>query len=279
MEHRTRLDVYVREIEQALNTYLPALDTAQAYVQEAMRYSLLSPGKRIRPMLTLEFCRVCGGDTAAAMPFACALEMVHCYSLIHDDLPCMDDDAMRRGRPTNHVVYGEDFAVLSGDGLQTAAFETALTSTLPADTVLAAVRELAGAAGVYGMLGGQAVDIRTDGKLPNAEALLEMYAMKTGALIRAAGRLGCIAAGAMERTCAADRYTQAVGLAFQIRDDLLDLDRDAEDARTTYPALMGIAATRVRIDELTRQAIAAAHEFRDADFLVWLAQYLAGREL
>jgi geranylgeranyl diphosphate synthase type II len=279
MEHRTRLDAYVREIEQALNTYLPALDTAQADVQEAMRYSLLSPGKRIRPMLTLEFCRVCGGDTAAAMPFACALEMVHCYSLIHDDLPCMDDDAMRRGRPTNHVVYGEDFAVLSGDGLQTAAFETALTSTLPADTVLAAVRELAGAAGVYGMLGGQAVDIRTDGKLPNADALLEMYAMKTGALIRAAGRLGCIAAGAMERTCAADRYTQAVGLAFQLRDDLLDLDRDAEDARTTYPALMGIAATRVRIDELTGQAIAAAREFRDADFLVWLAQYLAGREL
>ena len=276
-----QLNRYAAEIEAALDRYLPASADSRAKIREAMRYSLLSGGKRIRSVLTLEFCRVCGHDPQIAMPLACALEMVHCYSLIHDDLPCMDDDTMRRGKPTNHVVFGEDFAVLAGDGLLTHAFVTALgaDALTPAQT-LAAARALADAAGLDGMLGGQAVDVENDGKLASFEALSEMYGMKTGALIRAAGRLGCIAAdaGQAERE-AAERYTAAVGLAFQIRDDLLDLEKDRAIGKTTYPAILGVEASEAKIDALTEEAVAAASVYPDPGFLISLARYLAGRSI
>ncbi len=276
-----KLRQYAAEVEAALDRYLPAQDDSRARIREAMRYSLLSPGKRIRSVLTLEFAHVTGGSREAAMPLACALEMIHCYSLIHDDLPCMDNDTLRRGRPTNHVVYGEDFAVLAGDGLLTQAFATALSAEeLTAQQMLEACRVLAEAAGVDGMLGGQSIDVAHDGKLPSFEALCEMYGMKTGALIRASGRLGCIASGADETArAAADRYTKAVGMAFQIRDDLLDLKQDIEAGRTTYPAVVGEETARQRIESLTQDAEAAVSVFPDCGFLVDLAAYLAGREV
>ncbi|MEA4822689.1 MAG: polyprenyl synthetase family protein [Clostridiaceae bacterium] len=280
MERIERLESYAATVLTALERFLPASDDSRAHIRDAMRYSLLSPGKRIRPALTLEFCRVCGGTIDAALPFACALEMIHCYSLIHDDLPCMDNDTLRRGRPTNHVVYGEDFAVLAGDGLLTHAFVTALSSGLPSEHTLAAARALAAAAGIDGMLGGQAIDVQNDGKLSSFDELSEMYDLKTGALMRVAAKLGCIAAGAGEsELAAADRYAASVGLAFQIRDDLLDLEQDEAIGKTTYPAILGESASCARIDELTREAIAAARSFADSDFLTWLALYLAGRDI
>ncbi len=276
-----QLNRYAAEIEAALDRYLPASSDSRAKIREAMRYSLLSGGKRIRSVLTLEFCRVCGHDPQIAMPLACALEMVHCYSLIHDDLPCMDNDTMRRGKPTNHVVFGEDFAVLAGDGLLTHAFVTALgADALTSAQTLEATRALADAAGLDGMLGGQAVDVENDGKLASFEALSEMYGMKTGALIRAAGRLGCIAADAdPSQRAAADRYTAAVGLAFQIRDDLLDLEKDRAIGKTTYPSICGVEASEAKIDALTEEAVAAASVYPDPEFLIALARYLAGRSI
>ena len=274
-----RLNRYAAEIETALDGFLPASADSRARIRDAMRYSLLSGGKRIRSVLTLEFCRVCGTEYKTAMPLACALEMIHCYSLIHDDLPCMDNDTMRRGKPTNHMVYGEDFAVLAGDGLLTHAFTVAAAAEglSPAQT-LEAVRILAEAAGLEGMLGGQAIDVENDGKLASFDALVEMYALKTGALIRAAGQLGCIAAGAGDRQReAADRYTRAVGLAFQIRDDLLDLEKDRALGKTTYPAVLGEEASVEKITELTAEAEEAVSIFPDSGFLRSLAGYLAGR--
>jgi len=282
MDHQTRFDAYVQQISQALDCYLPVLNQPQKKVQDAMRYSLLTPGKRIRPMLALEFCRICGGDPVHALPFACALEMIHCYSLVHDDLPCMDNDDFRRGQPTNHRVYGEDFAVLAGDGLLTQAFDTALHAAqyMSADRVMSGVQTLAKAAGVHGMLGGQAVDVENDGQLENLDALCHMYALKTGALINAAGSLGCIAAGAdAAQLEAATLYTSCIGLAFQIRDDLLDLEGDESIGKTTYPHCVGIEASERKIDELTETACRAADSLGDSDFLIWLARKLAGRKI
>lgn len=282
MDHQTRFDAYVQQISQALDRYLPVLNEPQKKIQDAMRYSLLTPGKRIRPMLALEFCRVCGSDPAKALPFACALEMIHCYSLVHDDLPCMDNDDFRRGQPTNHKVYGEDFAVLAGDGLLTQAFETALIASqfLSAECVMAGVQILTEAAGVHGMLGGQAIDVENDGCLKNLDDLCQMYALKTGALIKAAGSLGCVAAGAdAAQRKAVEVYTSCIGLAFQIRDDLLDLEGDESIGKTTYPHCVGIEAAERKIDELTDAACRAADSLGDSAFLIWLARKLAGRKV
>ena len=281
MENQKRLEEYAARVQEALEQYLP--DEEGSLIREAMRYSLLSPGKRIRPLLALEFARVCGGEEAvnACMPLACALEMIHCYSLIHDDLPCMDDDEYRRGKLTNHMVYGEDFAVLAGDGLLTHAFVTASKAKqLSPENQLLAITKLAELAGLDGMLGGQAVDVETDGKLPDLESLLAMYAGKTGALIRCAGFLGCAAANASkEQYEAADRYTAALGLAFQIRDDLLDVEQDTREHRATYATLAGEEASVKRIAELTEEAGQAVSVFADNGFLLWLADYLAGRKI
>jgi geranylgeranyl diphosphate synthase type II len=222
MIFEARLKADQELVDAALKTYFTQ-SCSQARLLEAMRYSLLSGGKRLRPVLALAFCRACGGDEMAALPFACALEMVHTYSLIHDDLPCMDDDDFRRGRPTSHKVFGEAMAVLAGDALLTAAFETMLSkknvSLAPARAAEAAAC-LAQAAGAYGMVGGQALDIGEEKEL-SAEELRKMYALKTGALIRAAAEFGCIDAGADHKLRdAALVYAEKVGVAFLIRDDL-----------------------------------------------------------
>ena len=190
-----------------------------ADLTEAMEYSLLAGGKRIRPVLTLECCRLCGGDPEAALDFACGVEMVHTYSLIHDDLPAMDDDDLRRGRPTNHKVYGEATAILAGDGLLTAAFQTLAGAKLPAERVVEAVACLAKEAGPEGMVGGQALDMAGEGRALTRKELERLQSLKTGALISAAAELGCIAAGGTaEQRAAVRTYAQCLGRAFQSAD-------------------------------------------------------------
>ena len=257
-------------VERALKATLPAPepDSPSAPVAEAMRYSLLAGGKRVRPMLTLAFCALCGEDWHSALPFACGVEMVHTYSLIHDDLPCMDDDSLRRGRPTCHKVYGEAMALLAGDGLLTQAFETVLAFPDPVKAA-AAAKCLAGLAGYQGMVGGQCIDLSAGGQEVTIGLLKEMDQGKTVALIDAACRMGCIAAGAGEaQLAAASRYAQGVGMAFQIRDDILDVLGDAEtlgkntgmDAardKRNYVSLLGVETAQELVESYTGQAVDA----------------------
>ena len=261
-------------------------------IYEAMQYSLMAGGKRIRPVLTLETCRLCGGDVEAALPFACAVEMVHTYSLIHDDLPCMDDDDLRRGKPTNHKVYGEATAVLAGDALLTAAFEMMAEHRggLDAQRVLEAVDCLSHAAGAGGMIGGQVLDMEGEQRPLSLEDLKLMQSLKTGALICAAAEMGCILAGGTERQRQAVRtYARCIGRAFQVRDDMLDvtstdevlgkpIGSDAENGKTTFVSAIGLEGCGALVEELTGQAVEALAEFERPDFHIWLAHLLAGRD-
>lgn len=262
----------------------------QAGLAESMRYSLLAGGKRIRPMLVLEFCRVSGGDIAAALPVACAIEMLHTYSLIHDDLPCMDNDELRRGMPTNHVVYGECTAVLAGDTLQAEAFGSILRSSLPAERRALCAQLLADAVGLDGMCGGQFLDMQGEGKILNEQQLADINSRKTGALLIAACQMGVAAAGGTElQLAAAAHYGAAVGLAFQIRDDMLDVlstdtelgkpvGSDAQENKNTYMALFGEERCRSTIEKLTDSAQTILSEaFEDTAFLSELARSLAVR--
>ena len=285
-EHRARIEDWLHACFQ---------DCApRGNLYESMRYSLLAGGKRIRPVLTLEFARLAGlADWKTALPMACALELVHTYSLIHDDLPCMDDDDLRRGRPTNHKVFGEANAVLAGDGLLTAAFETMLApgQKLPPERVLAAAGILARAAGGRGMVGGQVLDMAGEGRALGLTEVEELQRLKTGALIRAAVEMGCaVAGGAEEQREALCRYADCLGLAFQIQDDILDvvgdeatlgkpIGSDVRSDKTTFVALKGLADCRILVAELTDRAVEALAPFgSEAESLRGLAQSLAGRE-
>ena len=264
----------------------------RADLYDAMRYSLLAGGKRLRPVLLLESCRMCGGDVEGALPFACAVEMLHTYSLIHDDLPAMDNDDLRRGRPTNHKVYGEATAILAGDGLLTAAFETMLEhgGDLPAPRVLAAAACLGRAAGARGMVGGQALDMAGEGHALALADVEELQRLKTGALIAAAAEMGCIlAGGGAEARAAVRRYAEKLGLAFQIRDDMLDVEgdeatlgkpigSDAENEKTTFVTLKGLEWCQDAVERLTREAQEALDVFPEAGFLCWLAGELVARK-
>ncbi len=288
----TRRGAYTAAIEEALALALPAPKEGDpaALVAEAMRYSLLCGGKRVRPMLALAFCELCGGDWHRALPFGCAVEMVHTYSLIHDDLPCMDDDDMRRGRPACHKAYGEAMALLAGDGLLTKAFECALTFPEPGPAAKGAL-ELARLAGHTGMVGGQCIDLCADGKDVDMELLKAMDQGKTVALIAAACKLGCIAAGASEGLLeAAGKYAQGVGMAFQIRDDILDVLGDAQRLgkntgmdsareKRNYVSLLGVKRAQELVDGYTGEALLALKDFPgDSSFLREFALELAGRE-
>lgn len=266
-----------------------ASQTRYADLQDAMEYSLLVGGKRIRPVLTLETCRLCGGDIQTALPFACAVEMVHTYSLIHDDLPAMDDDDLRRGHPTNHVVYGESTAILAGDALLTAAFEHLTYAKLPADRIVAAVQCLSYAAGSAGMVGGQALDMAGEGRALNKEELNLLQSLKTGALISAAAELGCIAAGGgPEQRTQVRTYAQALGRAFQVRDDMLDvissreelgkpIGSDQTNEKSTFVTALGLEGCAILVEQLTQQGIEAVDSFADPGFHIWLAKTLAQR--
>ena len=260
-----------------------------AGLQEAMEYSLMAGGKRIRPVLTLETCRLCGGAPEAALPFACAVEMVHTYSLIHDDLPAMDNDDLRRGLPTNHVVYGEATAILAGDALLTAAFEQLTRTDLSAERIVEAVRCLSQAAGSAGMAGGQALDMAGGGRALGREELELLQSLKTGALLSAAAELGCIAAGGTAGQRAQVRaYAQALGQAFQIRDDMLDVTSSEEElgkpvgsdqvnGKSTFVTALGLDGCAMRIEQLTQQGIEALSGFAAPAFHIWLARQLAQR--
>lgn len=282
---------YKELIEKELDKcFCSAAKLPQAELAESMRYSLLAGGKRIRPMLVLEFCRIAGGDIESALPVACAIEMLHTYSLIHDDLPCMDNDELRRGRPTNHVVYGECTAVLAGDTLQAEAFGSILRSSLPADRRALCAQLLADAVGLDGMCGGQFLDMQGEGKILTEQQLTDINSRKTGALLVAACQMGVAAAGGSEvQLAAAAHYGAAVGLAFQIRDDMLDVlstdaelgkpvGSDAEENKNTYMALFGEEGCRTTIEKLTETAQNVISEaFEDTVFLSELARSLAVR--
>lgn len=257
---------------------------------ESMRYSLLAGGKRIRPVLALAFYDALGGDIEKALPAACALEMIHTYSLIHDDLPCMDDDVLRRGKPTNHVVYGECTATLAGDALQSLAFETLASAPLESGRIVRCLKILSEAAGYRGMCQGQFLDMEGEGKSLTAEELTHINNLKTGALLSAACRMGAAAAGADEKQLeAAGTFGSLLGLAFQIRDDVLDVistdaelgksvGSDVQEHKNTYMALLGMEGCSREISRLTASAVAVLEEnFTDTAFLSDLARSLAER--
>ena len=258
---------------------------------ESMHYSLTAGGKRIRPTLVLEFCRISGGDVEKALPVACAIEMLHTYSLIHDDLPCMDNDDLRRGKPTNHVVYGECTATLAGDALQAEAFGTIARSELPAENKIACVEILADAVGSDGMCAGQYLDMVGESKRLTEEELDDINSRKTGALLIAACRMGVAAAGGSgEMLEAAAHYGACVGAAFQIRDDILDvistseelgkpIGSDAQEHKNTYMALLGESKCMEMIEKLTNQAKSArCGAFDDTKFLCDLADSMVPRK-
>jgi len=295
MRFDERLSFYVNGVEEALSRLFPERpELSHAVLFKALRYSVLAGGKRLRPVLLLEFHRICGGAFTAALPFACAIEAVHTYSLIHDDLPCMDNDDFRRGKPTSHRVFGEAVAVLAGDGLLNAAFEIMLASgdnaTLPADRVVRAAHEIAVCAGARGMIGGQVIDITSENTAISADQLKDMYALKTGALISAACKAGCILAGADEKLIgAAGHYALSLGLAFQIVDDILDIRGNSEltgksvgsdrsNMKLTYPALVGVDESYNLVKALTAEATDALLPFHDTDFLRELAASLIDRD-
>lgn len=279
------------QIENALAKYYTE-DEDIARLLEAERYSLLGGGKRIRPILTLAFCRLFGGEDEAAMPFACAVEMIHTYSLIHDDLPCMDDDDLRRGRKTNHKVFGEAMAILAGDALLTGAFEAAASNVAAgAEMSAKAVAFLASSAGRYGMVGGQVMDLLGEERQLTADELVKLHSLKTGALISASAVLGALAAGVDfcdERMQDVLTYSEKLGLAFQIRDDVLDatgdtaslgktVGMDAKRKKNTFATLFSVEEATFFADRLTAEAIDALQPYEENDFLCSLARWLADR--
>ena len=289
MEYRELFEKRVGAVNTALEGFFTE-NCLQGELLEAMRYSLLSGGKRIRAVLVLSFCAACGGDEESVMNAACAIEMLHAYSLIHDDLPCMDNDTLRRGKPTNHVVYGETNAVLAGDALQAAAFSALLRCPLEGDRLAAMALALADAAGEQGMCGGQYLDTSNEAEDVDAEYLTALHSLKTGALLQAACLMGAIGAGAdSEKQKAAADFALNLGLAFQIRDDMLDtmgdaatlgkdIGSDATNGKTTFVTLYGLEGCEKLIGFYTECALAALETaFPEEAFLPALALDLAGR--
>ena len=293
------LKQYIKEccsqVDAALDRFLPPETELPASLHAAMRYSVFAGGKRIRPVLMMAACQAVGGSISAVMPAACAMEMIHTYSLIHDDLPAMDDDDFRRGRPTNHKVYGEAVAILAGDALLTEAFilmsNQAVVRSDPA-RVLAVIQEIARCAGSHGMVGGQVVDMESEGKDDIDLATVQyIHTHKTGALIKAAVKSGAILGCATESQLAAlTKYGEAIGLAFQIADDILDIEGTTEEigkdagsdqarGKATYPSVIGLADSKRRASELVDIALNSLQLFDDkSDPLREIARYIIARK-
>lgn len=277
-------------LEELMGVYTEKNALHQLICAQAMKYSLAAGGKRIRPVLATEFARIFGGSEEKALDSACALEMIHTFSLIHDDLPCMDNDDFRRGKPSCHKQFGEDIALLAGDALENYAFEVISSDEkLSFEQRIKVIKVLSEAVGVMGMIGGQTVDVQNVGKPFDAELLLKMYSMKTSALIKCACVMGCICAERYDMIPAAEKYAEALGLAFQIVDDILDITADEKllgkpvhsDAnlnKATYPAVFGLDAAEKKAEELTAKAVSIAESFPDSDFLSQLTAYLLKRE-
>lgn len=280
----------IRKVDNSLLSYLPDAKDGQYQVAEAMKYSLINGGKRIRPVLALEFARACGGTRNDCLPLACALEYVHTYSLIHDDLPCMDNDDLRRGKPSCHKQFDEATALLAGDALLTHAFEIISEAELSDDKKVMAVSLLAQNSGVSGMIGGQVIDLLFEKGSPNLKELLTVYKLKTGALISAACLLGCISAGAdSSQMAAASKFAYSLGIAFQIQDDILDITgdekklgkpvgSDATNSKKTYATIAGLTKAQQDVKKLTDNAISQLDAFEDAEFIKLLALKLVNRD-
>jgi geranylgeranyl diphosphate synthase, type II len=282
-------------VDAALQNYFPDSEGLTSDLIKAMRYSLFAGGKRLRPILCIAGAEATGGFEDDVLPVACALEIIHTYSLIHDDLPMMDDDDLRRGKPTNHKVFGEPIALLAGDGLLTEAFSVMtspeMAKRVPSQTLLQSIRMIARAAGHEGMVGGQAVDIQWEGRQADLEVVRFMHAHKTGAMITASVASGALLAGAQESQFrAVVSYGEKIGLAFQISDDILDIEGDSEimgkragadeeKKKMTYPAVLGLEQSRALQNELVHGAIQALREFDGkAEPLRRIAQYIIERK-
>ncbi len=289
LEFENILNNDISIIENRLVQLLPSCANGQDEVVEAMRYSISNGGKRLRPVLCLEFAKACGADRYDALDFACAVEFVHTYSLIHDDLPCMDNDDMRRGKPSCHKQFGEAVALLAGDALLTQAFQILSGSSLDDSKIASACALLAQNSGVSGMVGGQVIDLKYESQTPDMKQILAVHRLKTGALIAAACLLGCIAAGANEnKIAAASAYAYNLGVAFQIKDDILDVTAstdelgkpagsDAQNNKTTYVTLRGVENAQNDVEKLTESAVARLDEFENTEFLKTLSYYLVNR--
>lgn len=291
MEIDNLFDNLLPKIEQRLDGLIPEKGDNFSAARRAMRYSLLNGGKRIRPVLLLEFYKLCGGEGDGPLNFAAALEMIHTYSLIHDDLPCMDNDDMRRGKPSCHRAFGEDTALLAGDALLTLAFSAAAkTENIPPERVLRAISVLSDNAGIDGMVGGQVMDLEFEKTGATAEELKEMYLKKTSCLLKAAAVCGCVLAGADDEYIKyASEYADSLGLAFQIIDDILDctadevtlgkpIGSDEKNGKTTYVTLYGIDGARKKAAELSENAESLLDNFKgDSTPLKELTKYLLNR--
>lgn len=291
MELKSYLSAKRDAVDRALDSFLPKETEMPATLHKAMRYSLFAGGKRLRPILCLAACEAICGNDKPAMPLACALELIHTYSLVHDDLPCMDDDDLRRGRPTCHKVFGEGVAVLTGDALLTQAFEVAAQTT-PSATFTSAemLLELARASGSLWLIAGQVMDVEAEGKPVNAEQLRAIHERKTAALLGVSVRLGAMAGGAsQEQMSTMSKFGYCIGLAFQIIDDILDVTAteeemgksvraDAEHDKATYPKILGLEKSRSEAKRLTDEALAALKFFdTKADKLREIASYMLSR--
>ncbi|GAA0229212.1 polyprenyl synthetase family protein [Metaclostridioides mangenotii] len=294
MEFNSSLKERASHIENILKENMPKEEGYQKTVIEAMNYSLSAGGKRLRPILTLEACKIVGGIEEDAIPFAVAIEMIHTYSLIHDDLPALDNDDMRRGRPTNHKVYGEAMGILAGDALLNYAFEIMLKGSLGKNNpekYLSAVYEVARHAGIYGMIGGQVVDVESEDKQIGKEKLDYIHNNKTAAMIIGCMRAGAIVGGADQVELeSVTNYAKNIGLSFQIVDDILDIvgdeeklgkkvNSDIENNKSTYPSLLGLEKSRDIATELISDAKNSIETtFESVDFLKGLADYIISRE-
>jgi geranylgeranyl diphosphate synthase type II len=277
-------------IDERLHEQFAEAGTNYATLVESMRYSLLAGGKRIRAIICMKFCEAVGGRPEDALDAACAVEMLHTYTLIHDDLPIMDGDELRRRMPSNHIEYGEFTATLAGDALQAAAFETLANSPISSEAVVEMVKILAQAAGPHGICGGQYLDLSGEGWQLTIDELFELYSMKTASLVAAAAKMGVIAGyGTKAQIEAAHQYAASIGLAFQIRDDVLDctateeelgkpIGSDEDNEKTTFVSLLGTHACEKMIKKETEKAVTAIEgEFANTEFLTWLAYVLANR--
>ena len=295
MNFREQREQKVAEIEQILRKYLPQKEGYQDVIMEAMEYSLMAGGKRLRPMLMRETYALFGGTSPAIEPFMAAMEMIHTYSLVHDDLPAMDNDEYRRGRKTTHVVYGEDMGILAGDALLNYAFETAAKAfemdEANSRTVGKALQILAGKAGIYGMIGGQVIDVKETGKAVSREVLDVIYELKTSALIESSMMIGATLAGANEEEIRkVEQIAKCVGIAFQIQDDVLDVTSTAEvlgkpihsdekNEKTTYVTLVGVEQAKAEVERFSEEAIRTLHSLnRENPYLEQLLEELIHRE-
>jgi len=280
------------EVNKSLEKYIEEKEMPQATIYKAMNYSLHAGGKRIRPVILMSTAELMGADRESVMPFACAVEMIHTYSLIHDDLPCMDNDDLRRGKPTNHKVFGEAMAVLAGDALLNKAFEIMLKNSQQSpNMILAAMSDIAAAAGTEGMIGGQVIDIESEGKQIDAVTLMTLHLNKTAALIMTSARVGALlGGGSREDLLAVEEFSRYLGIAFQIKDDILDVSgseeklgkkigADEANNKSTFVSIYGLEHSEMLLNDYTQKAIDSLTQYGEkAEFLIELSKFLLARE-